>query len=372
MKVSKLDIAVGAVLAASGVAVVLMLLIDRAVGVRIAQTFPDPQLSVGATSPAGIAYLSPASGGREVWLDALDGNKVQLTDTGGKVFDFSVSTDGLWIVYSVVNEMAGIDLWMSSTDGRVPRLLVDCQSDRCTSPDWSADGERIAYGREQLVESALSPARIWTVHPTTGQTAALYQDSQILGHGPSWSPDGSLLAFYDGTIGGIRILDIESGDEQVLPSRMGIVGGWAPDGQHMMFNVLIAGEGNIVTGLQLADLVERSTTLIELEADHIQDYGVPAWSPTGEWVLIGMQVAELGPGKQLWLVQPDGSEARPLVEDSRYTHGGYKWDAWGRRIVYQRLRLGRPDAAPELRLYDLESGEDRLIASDASSAAWIP
>jgi Tol biopolymer transport system component len=372
MKITKLDRGVGAVLGISLFTLALMLLIDRALGVRVALNFPDASAQISTTSRETIAYLSPASGGREVWIDTLDGNKAALTDTGGRVFDFAISSDGLWIVFSVINETGGIDLWLAPTDGSSASLLVDCELDRCTVPDWSVDSERIAYSREQFTAGSLDPPRLWTVNPSNGQTAAVYQDSQILGYAPNWSPDGSLLAFLDDSIGGIRILEIEGGDEQVLPTRMGLVGDWSPDSRYMMFNVLLAGEENIVTGLRLADLADHSTALIEIDANQIQEYGVPAWSPMGDWVLVGLQVVQSGPGKQLWLMRPDGSEAHPLVEHSDFTHGGYKWDPGSSRIIYQRFALNDPGATPELRLYDLASGVDRHIAADASSGTWIP
>lgn len=357
MKLSSLDrLAIG-VLVACGLALTLMLLLEGR----------------ASAHASGIAYLAPASGPREVWLHPLKGEPRALTNTGGAVFDFAVSRDGAWLAYSVVNDQGGVDLWWIPTGAGQPQLLVECGSDRCSVPDWSPDGERVAYSREETTPAGgLGPPRLWTVQVSSGQTAALYQDSQVLGHAPTWSPQGDRLAFFDGNVGAIRVLQIETGAEELLPTRMGVVGGWSPTGDRMLFNVMLFQGETATAGLQLADFSRQHTAQIELSEVAVRDFGVPAWSPDGAWVLIGLQTPESGPGRQLWLMRPDGSEARPLVSDPDFTHGGYRWSPEGDRLVYQRFPLRVTNAVPELYLLELEAGQPQLLAVDASSPAWIP
>jgi hypothetical protein len=155
-----------------------------------------------------IVYVAPATGGpRNCRVDAAGATPaVQLTLTGGKVFDFAVAPDSSQLLYSAVNEQGGMDLWRLPLDGSTPAtLFVDCGPDRCTVPAWAPDGTRVAFSREEeglSPNSPLGPPRVWSVNVPGGEAAALYLDSQVLGYGPVWSPDGSRLAFFDGGAGG--------------------------------------------------------------------------------------------------------------------------------------------------------------------------
>ncbi|MCS6910011.1 MAG: Ig-like domain-containing protein, partial [Anaerolineales bacterium] len=81
-----------------------------------------------------IAYLSGVGGGaREVWrVPAMGGTPEQLTRTDGRLYDFAVAPDGERIVYSLVNDSRGADLWLMERDGANPRLLVKCDADLCS------------------------------------------------------------------------------------------------------------------------------------------------------------------------------------------------------------------------------------------------
>jgi len=312
---------------------------------------------------------------RDLWVTTIGGTPKQLTQTEGSVYDYAVSPNGEQIVYSVINEASGIDLWVMTDAGESARKLLDCGPERCLVPAWSPDGKRLAYSRQSAgltPGGPLGPPRVWILELSNDQTGQLYENDQVLGWGPTWSPDGNWIAAYDGTSTRIRVLNVQTKKEILLPSLMGTTGSWSPDGKRMLYNDLkIAGEQTHAT-LYLADFAteEISSAFTDDPAD--VNYGIPNWSPDGAWVVTGIKRADQGLGSQLWIMRPDGSEARPITDDLAYTFGGYSWDRWGELVVFQRFELGVPFAKPEVMVWSFATGQITPIVQDASLPGWLP
>ncbi len=330
--------------------------------------------------PPAIVYLSSVVGPREVWrIAASGGQPAQLTQTEGQVYDFAVSPDGERIVYTVVNEARGSDLWIMSRDGSDPQKLVECGADVCTTPAWSPISSRVAFSREPAGpshedESPGGGPRVWTVDVTTGQATALYQSADVQGHSPTWSPDGSKLAFFDGSVSSLRLLDINTSQEMLVKTLMGTVGSWSPDGRQMLFNDLNFDEAveKPYASINLADFTTQTIKPVLGRELNWADYSVPAWSPDGAWIAISLRTPESGPTKQIWLMRPDGSEGRAITADPNYTFGGYRWNAWGDALVFQRFEMNKPFATPEIVVWSMTTGEMQVLVVDAATPEWLP
>jgi len=322
-----------------------------------------------------IVVIAPANESRELWAVTLDGERRPLTGTGGRVYDFAVAPDGETIAYSVANESNGIDVWLMNRDGSNQRVAADCAADRCTAPNWSPDGRRLAYSRENAglqPGAPHGPPRAWILDLAVGQTTAVYADSQMLGHSPSWSPDGRRIASFDGSIGGIRVLDLGTGETMILQSQMGLMGAWSPDGRAMLYNDLtISGEQPRVK-MFFANFESKDIAPAFESGLEGADYGAPVWSPDGDWIAAGLKDSLSGLGSQLWIMRPDGSDGRPVADDPQYTYGAYRWDAWSESLLFQRFELGQPFAKPEIFLWSSADDSTRLIAEDATMPAWLP
>jgi TolB protein len=337
----------------------------------------DVQSQFSIREPS-LLYLSPSSGPSELWHISLSENDpapIVLTSTGGGISDFAVSQDGTRIAYSAFNDQNGIDLWLMSVSGQDARIIVNCGIDMCSGPAWSPDGLRLAYSREEVPpeeNTRPNPPHIWTVAISSGQTAPLFQDSQILGYDPTWSPDGRLLALYDDNVSGIRVLDLESGKQKVLETQQGLMGSWSPDGSRMLFTTLHIREDQTVTELLLVDFnTDEIRSIIDTDSAYT-DIGVPAWSPTGEWIALNLRSEDSGLGRELWMMRFDGSGAVPISRDPDFVYSGYFWDPWGQAILFQRYPLVAGDAEPDIMVWRVGDPEPQLVVKDGWLGQWLP
>lgn len=337
-----------------------------------------------------VVYLSPAGDTANLWVHSVQGGSPEQLTSLGNVYDFGISWAGDQIAYSAKNAQGGYDIWGIDRNGRNERKLVDCGAAWCNGPVWSADGSRIAYSRIETGSGAgpssarpgsgaNNPAnvsskesRIWTLTLASGQTAPLYSDPQVRGVGPSWSPDGSRLAFFDPIAGGIRVLDLKTSLDTVLPTKTGVVGSWAPDGSYLLYNDLDSPDLPSFGRSFRAEIPAFTITVLFAHGPSWADYGAPMLSPDGKWVAEGIRLLEGSPARQLWLLSQDGSQTKVVSDDPLVTHGAYSWSPDGRMLVFQRLTLGSSAAKPQVVTWDFEKGTEKIIAGNATHPVWIP
>ncbi len=321
-----------------------------------------------------IIYIHPDRTARDLWTIAPnDLTPVQLTQTGGALYDYGISPNGERIAYSVATDEGGIDLWVIDQDGSNPTKLVACSPNRCSTPAWSPDNTLIAYSFERVgVEpgSPYSAPRVWTVNVESGQAAALFSDEQVTGYGPTWSPDGGRMAFFDQGTGNTRVLTLQTNEEMALATSTGLPGSWSPDGAAMLFIGMLPDSG--LEALFLADfnLLDVSA-LLNSEDMNGNFLAQPQWSPDGEWVVFNFKPVGTEVGNQLWIMPFDMSFGQIIAADTAYAYYNFQWDDWSRAMVYQRLKLGDSEAQPEIMVWTLDSWVSEMVVN-GTNPGWLP
>ena len=177
-----------------------------------------------AWSPVGTFIAYSVNDGTTYWIESLDvgsGHHVRLADGEAP----SWSPDGSTITY--LGGPSRSEIWTMAANGSSPRKLADG-----SGPVWSSKG-LIAYFYDGGQPGAHD---IWVINPEgTGATNVTNtpSDDEFT---PSWSPDGSHLAFDRGTpqfSSNLVVVANPNGSGQVTLTGDLVTGGapvWSPDG----------------------------------------------------------------------------------------------------------------------------------------------
>jgi WD40 repeat protein len=291
------------------------------------------------------------------------------------VFNYDVSPDGEFLILSMFNEQNRIDLWRVDRDGQNTQLLLDCGGGNCSTPAISPDGKLVAYSREApgiTPNSSLSAPRIHILDLANQRDRPLFFDSQIIGYGSTWSPDGNWVASYDGIQDLIRVVSIETGDQVSLPSLIGSVLSWSPDSTQLAYTTIERSDTGSVTVVMLADFSTGEIAyLIAEQSDLDYQYNALAWSPINEDELVlGLRPDPKDVSSGLWLVHPARLEGRMFAQEEDYSYNAPLWDPWGKAVVFQQIRLKAVNK-PEIALWEPGMEAPRVLA-EGFSPRWMP
>ncbi|MBK8046095.1 MAG: Ig-like domain-containing protein [Anaerolineales bacterium] len=305
----------------------------------------------------------------------------QLTDLPGGVWDFTVAPSGSPIIFSAVTREGSSDLWSVTAGDDEPVQLLACPQAFCSNPALSPDGRLLLYSQRNandFAAAAVSPPRLYIMDLATAENAPVFPSSQKLAFDAHWSPDGNWITYLSPDFVGLGVTNLEDGQEATYPTETGEAGIWSPrDNVFVMSRLLEVGDQQVVH-LFLVDPVTKTELDISGAESLVQD-GAPVWSPDGEWLVFRrneLAGERQSLSKQLWLMRPDGSEARPAhVRPGRRSWNGCLVTRRGHTALSplsaqgsKRGNLGVGDGYCDRRT--MAGGESRSASSVVTLMEW--
>lgn len=346
-----------------------------------------------------VAYLWPTGRPADLYARTLDGRETtRLTETPWGVLDFRLSEDGSGVVYAAQRDDGGTDIrLLDLTDGS-DELLYGCAAEtQCLAPALSPDGDLLAFEHATMVveisgSPAPSPSAVWALRLGSEGEAFPISPQDHAGFSPTWSPSGE-LAYYDETLQAVAIVDTRSGPEplpfQYIPSGLGLVGTWSPDGSHLVYPEIAftdtessGGQGDeggsepvFFSHLYRVEVATGEAVDLSGSGEPLVEDSSPVYSPDGAWIAFARKFLESERwtlGRQAWLMRPDGSEAHQLTDAPEFNYAAFSWSPDSSAIVALRFNPGDINQPGEIWLIDLEGGEPRRLVVGGFLPQWIP
>jgi len=183
-----------------------------------------------------VTFVSRQTGTFEVYSIDVNGNGLQqLTHGIGSLSAPELSPNGEKII--ITNN--GNGLWVMNRDGSDPHAITFKDD---IDPTWSPDGSMIAFASNRSGQRQLYVAN------ANGKQVEQVTDLNNMGGRSSWSPDGTKLVFYRGPQGGrdIHVINIDgSGLHRLTNGGDNLGPSWSPDGNWIAFTSFRDGNNEI-------------------------------------------------------------------------------------------------------------------------------
>ena len=219
-------------------------------------------------------------------------------------------------------------------------------------PSWSPDGRLIAYSDwwtspdgpfDEYVDG------IWVVRPDGSGRRRVAGTDQYGGH-MSWSPDSRFITGNLVNDDRVLVAGVVDGTERRHPYTDPAYSEWSPTGGLLAVGKTFDGP------LDTMDPMTGATRTIAA------DLWGPKWSPDGTWIAAEGD----DPGEGTFVLRPDGSERRHVSDlDLR------GWATDSRHLLLGGYGIGQS-------ILDLQTGEERVISNrpapglDWSSGEFVP
>ena len=228
-----------------------------------------------------------------------------------------------------------------------------------------------------------SPRLHW-LDPATGETRPLIEGNETPGYGARFSPDGQWLSYVSPTDEGVVLYRLSDGTQRLLSSRVGSPAAFSPDSASDVYGDISVQGHDAAPPNEEGDAPPQESSSTFLYRTRLDETGprqrlspdaavadsVPVFSPDGQWIAFGRVPAGTDAARQLWLMRPDGGEARALTADRTVTHGPPSWSPDGRYLLFQRY----DPAVGATSVWRLEAatGEAVLLADGGYLPGWLP
>jgi Tol biopolymer transport system component len=271
-----------------------------------------------AWSPDGTYIAYAARDGLRV-MDATGSNNILLVDTVGygPMAEAEWSPNGNKIAFVTQGEESENYLYIMDADGTDVKLLVTEEAGIGQTVAWSPAGDKILYMRVNPQGLFVFSFSIVSIDADGSNQKELVPAGAF----PTWSPDGSTIAYSaesDGAKSSIFLMNADGTNQRRLTPPMALVrhAAWAFNSNKILF---VGGEGS-TTNIFVVDATGGEPTNLTNDVAPSQVWS-PSWSPDGNRIAFLRDEPGDSYIRNLVVMNSDGSDQMLLTES--LTEEGY-------------------------------------------------
>jgi TolB protein len=222
-------------------------------------------------------------------------------------------------------------IYIIDADGSNIRQLTNNDSDGDVS--LSPDGTRVLFVRQGQHYDIYE---IYEIH-TDGSNLTLLTNNPGQNLEPTWSPDGSQIAFMSNLLAPndpahifMYVMGADGSNPHRLTQSSGSSPQWSPDGSQIVFVTYIS---NISTTLHIMNADGTHPQVIKTSPSF--DISMPRWSPDGTKIAFINQKTNGDPVKiEVDVINKDGTNQHSLTAGFDPIYDGLSWSPDGQQLIF--------------------------------------
>ena len=264
-----------------------------------------------------------------LWIVLMSGFGCKKTPNGSE--SVPVPSDGRGggvIAFSITPPSGNNEIYLMNSDGSGLYQLTD-EPGRDCGPSWSPNGSRIAFYKHSTDETTWS---IYVMESDGSNIRRLTDEQGVYDDSPTWSPDGTRIAFaraYPDENYRSEVWMMNADGSQQYQILEGGGPCWSPDGTRLTYHSSQDGDSDIyIAGVD-------GSQLVRLTNNDVDDRW-PVWSPNGTRITFtsGNQATE-----EIYIMNADGTNLVQLTDNNVWDSGS-SWSPDGERIAFPSFLEG--------------------------------